>query len=90
MTILRSLLFCPATAPDKVLKVPTFGADATAIDLEDAVSDSEKTAARDIALTTIAHPLFQDNTVYVRVNSVSTARTFDDIRTVIHPHLVLI
>jgi citrate lyase subunit beta/citryl-CoA lyase len=87
MTVLRSLLFCPATAPDKVLKVPRFHADATAIDLEDAVSDSEKTAARNIAHTTLGNPLFEDNAVYVRVNGMSTGRTFDDIRAVVHPNL---
>jgi citrate lyase subunit beta / citryl-CoA lyase len=87
MATLRSLLFCPGTEPTKVLKVPSFGADATAIDLEDAVSDSEKTAARDVAFTTIANPLFGDNDVYVRVNGMSTGRTLDDIRAVVHPHL---
>jgi citrate lyase subunit beta / citryl-CoA lyase len=87
MRQLRSLLFCPGTEPTKVLKVPSFGADATAIDLEDAVSDSEKTAARDVAFTTITNPLFGDNDVYVRVNGMSTGRTLDDIRAVVHPHL---
>lgn len=87
MTPLRSLLFCPATAPDKVLKIPAIGADAAAIDLEDAVSDSEKTAARSIALDTIANPVFETNQVFVRVNGFGTGRTDDDIRAVVHPNL---
>ncbi|MFC9553566.1 HpcH/HpaI aldolase/citrate lyase family protein [Rhodococcus sp. NPDC056960] len=84
---LRSLLFCPATEPTKVLKIPSLNADAAAVDLEDAVSDSHKTAARATALDTIADPIFDTNPVYVRVNGFGTGRTPDDIRAVVHPNL---
>lgn len=87
ITPLRSLLFCPATEPTKVLKIPSLNADAAAIDLEDAVSDSEKTAARAVALDTVADPIFDTNPVYVRVNSFGTGRTPDDIRSVVHANL---
>jgi crotonobetainyl-CoA:carnitine CoA-transferase CaiB-like acyl-CoA transferase len=48
---LRSLLFCPATASRRVRKLPTIGADAVAIDLEDAVATERK--VEDEALVTV-------------------------------------
>lgn len=87
MTVPRSLLFCPATEPAKVAKIPRSGADAAVIDLEDAVSDSLKTSARGDALAAISAETFADFPVYVRVNDVSTGRTAEDIAGVVHPHL---
>ncbi|MFJ5700003.1 HpcH/HpaI aldolase/citrate lyase family protein [Arthrobacter sp. NPDC093139] len=87
MTVLRSLLFCPATEPAKVRKIPNYGADAAAIDLEDAVSDDQKTYARDLAFELVSSELFAANNVYVRVNSMGTGRTLDDVAAVVHPNL---
>ena len=46
--VLRSLLFAPGNEPRKLEKVGAFGSDAVVLDLEDAVADAEKDAARDI------------------------------------------
>ncbi|WP_280569928.1 CoA ester lyase [Chromohalobacter sp. 296-RDG] len=44
---LRSLLFVPATRPDRIAKALASPADAVIVDLEDAVADSDKANARD-------------------------------------------
>lgn len=42
----RSILFVPATRPDRVPKAAATGADAVSVDLEDAVASADKAAAR--------------------------------------------
>jgi len=44
---LRSLLFVPATRPDRIAKALASPADAVIVDLEDAVADGDKANARD-------------------------------------------
>lgn len=82
---LRSLLFCPATEPRRVAKLPSIGPDAAALDLEDAVADELKTAARDQAREAIAG--LGSLRTYVRVNNPSTGRTQGDIEAVVQPAL---
>jgi citrate lyase subunit beta/citryl-CoA lyase len=82
---LRSLLFCPATAPRPLAKLPTIGADAVAIDLEDAVSDDRKPSAR--ADARAALQTLSAVRAYVRVNHPSTGLTEADIHGVMHPNL---
>jgi citrate lyase subunit beta / citryl-CoA lyase len=79
---LRSLLFAPGNHPRKLEKVGSFGSDAIVLDLEDAVADAEKTAARETvraALPTYAEPTI----VFVRVNGAETGRLDDDARAVV-------
>jgi citrate lyase subunit beta/citryl-CoA lyase len=83
---LRSLLFAPGNHARKLEKVGTFGADAIVLDLEDAVADAEKTAARGAvraALPTYTPP----TSVFVRVNGAETGRLEDDVRAVVCSHL---
>jgi citrate lyase subunit beta / citryl-CoA lyase len=83
---LRSLLFAPGNHPRRLERVGQFGSDAIVLDLEDAVADSEKTAAR--SMTFDAVPTYDDRTVVmVRVNAVETGRTRDDIDAVVRPEL---
>jgi len=82
---LRSLLFCPATEPRRLAKLPTLGADAAAIDLEDAVSDARKSSAREDARSAL--DLLDGVRAYVRVNNPSTGRTQDDIEGVVSRNL---
>lgn len=82
---LRSLLFCPATAPRPLAKLPFIGADAVAIDLEDAVTNDRKVDAR--ADLHAALENFVDVRTYVRVNHPGTGLTEGDIHGVIHPNL---
>lgn len=82
---LRSLLFCPATAPRPLAKLPFIGADAVAIDLEDAVTNDRKRDAR--AEVRAALESFGRVRTYVRVNHPDTGLTEADIHAIVHPHL---
>ncbi|MBF6621393.1 MAG: CoA ester lyase [Patulibacter sp.] len=82
---LRSLLFCPATAPRPLAKLPFIGADAVAIDLEDAVTNDRKVDARADVRAVLEQ--FADVRTYVRVNHPSTGLTEGDIHGVVHPNL---
>jgi citrate lyase subunit beta/citryl-CoA lyase len=78
MQTLRSLLFAPGNSERKLAKVGTFGSDAIVIDLEDAVADAEKDAAR--AMVRAALPTYDERTVVmVRVNGHDTGRMEDDL-----------
>ena len=48
MHLVRSSLFVPGHKPDWVAKAQAAGADELILDLEDAVPDDQKTAAREI------------------------------------------
>lgn len=82
---LRSLLFCPATAPRPLAKLPSIGADAVAIDLEDAVTNNRKVDAR-AELRAVLDD-FADVRTYVRVNHPRTGLTEGDIHGILHPNL---
>ena len=73
----RSLLFTPATAPGRVEKAFTTGADGVIVDLEDAVAIAEKPAARQNLATLLAQP--RGVPAYVRVNALSTPFCFADL-----------
>jgi citrate lyase subunit beta/citryl-CoA lyase len=76
MTRARSWLFVPATRPDRFAKGAASGADRVILDLEDAVSPSEKVEARrNLARAVIP----RDVPVYVRVNSALTPWFEDDL-----------
>ena len=84
--LMRALLFVPGSDERKLAKVGTFGADMIVIDLEDAVADDEKTAAR--ATTRAAIPTYGDGqAVTVRVNGIETGRLEEDIAAVVGPGL---
>jgi citrate lyase subunit beta/citryl-CoA lyase len=83
---LRSLLFAPGNHARKLEKVGRFGADAIVLDLEDAVADAEKDAARE--LVRAALPTYDPTVVRtVRVNGAETGRIEDDVRSVVCPQL---
>jgi citrate lyase subunit beta/citryl-CoA lyase len=69
-----ALLFCPADRPDRYAKALE-RADAVILDLEDAVADDAKEAAR---AALVAHPLDPER-VIVRVNPASTPHLADDL-----------
>jgi citrate lyase subunit beta / citryl-CoA lyase len=80
--LMRALLFVPGSDERKLKKVGTFGADVIVIDLEDAVADEEKTAAR--ATTRAAIPTYGDGQVVtVRINGIETGRVEEDIAAVV-------
>lgn len=79
-------MFAPGNHPRKVAKVGTFGSDAIVLDLEDAVADAEKDAAR--ASVEYALPTYAEKTiVVVRVNGAETGRLEDDLEAVVYAGL---
>lgn len=87
MTILRTLLFAPATSPrhvEKALSGAT-GADGIILDLEDAVANAEKPAARQTvrAMLQARGKPERGPLAYVRVNGMTTPYAYDDLRTVV-------
>jgi citrate lyase subunit beta/citryl-CoA lyase len=69
-----ALLFCPADRPDRYAKALE-RADAVILDLEDAVAEVAKSAARE---SLVANPLDPER-VIVRVNPASTPHLADDL-----------
>jgi citrate lyase subunit beta/citryl-CoA lyase len=73
---LRSLLYVPAHSERFIAKAHERGADAIILDLEDAVPEGEKTAARDGLAATVASVTRNGATAFVRINT--GARQRDD------------
>ncbi len=85
LTRARSLLFMPGTRADMVAKIPRFGPDVAAVDLEDAVAPAQKDVARDTAVAAI-DALDPDGptTILVRVNPVGSPWFGADVAAVAH------
>ena len=79
--LMRSLLFCPANEPRKVARLSDSGADAVVLDLEDAVADDEKVAARRSAREAL--PTLRNALRCVRVNAFETGLTPEDVEAVV-------
>jgi citrate lyase subunit beta / citryl-CoA lyase len=77
LTMLRSLLFIPATAPQFLAKAAERGAGAIIIDLEDAVLPERKVAARPLAADACRMLAAQGITVLLRVNSDAAWLAYD-------------
>jgi len=73
---LRSFLYVPAHSERFIAKAHERSADAIILDLEDAVPETEKTAARDSLPTTIASVTRNGAAAFVRINA--GARQRDD------------
>lgn len=66
---LRSFLYVPAHSERFIAKAHERGADAIVLDLEDAVPEADKTAARDNLPTTIASVTRNGAAAFVRINA---------------------
>lgn len=74
----RSALFLPASNPRAIAKARTLDADMLILDLEDAVADADKAAARDAAVTAVDEG-FPDKIAAIRLNGPDTAWHIDDV-----------
>ncbi len=84
MTVLRSLLFAPASHARHVQKALSGPADGAIIDLEDAVAVAEKPAARAQVRAAIeAHRSPRGPRVYVRINGLTTPFAYEDLCAVV-------
>lgn len=72
-----SILFVPGARPDRYAKAAGAGADCVVIDLEDAVADCDKVAARDAALSHIAADA--RGRFALRMNGVATGHGLADL-----------
>ena len=82
-------MFVPASDERKLAKVGAYGADLIVIDLEDAVAEDQKTAARAQAHAALA-TFPAGRVVAVRVNGIETGRLDDDIEAVTAPGLAAV
>ncbi len=77
MTFHRSYLFAPGNHARRTEKAFTLGADAVILDLEDAVPEAEKPAARRMVADALARP--RTCRGYVRVNAMGTPYCYGDL-----------
>jgi citrate lyase subunit beta/citryl-CoA lyase len=84
----RSYLFVPGNRPERFAKALASGADAVVLDLEDAVAEEAKPAARDaIAQWSAQAGEAERSRVVVRINEAASAWFADDLRLVRDTHL---
>ena len=75
----RTCIAVPASSERMLAKAPSLGADEAIVDLEDAVADADKEAARELAVAAVRRgPLAR--TTAIRVNARSTPWWEDDLR----------
>ena len=88
----RSMLFLPGNTPNMLINGGTLGADAVIFDLEDAVSPSEKDAARILVRNTIKYMDLRGCEIIVRINSIDTPYWKQDIDQILpqKPNLILL
>ncbi|MFO1074513.1 MAG: CoA ester lyase [Geminicoccaceae bacterium] len=75
--VARSLLFVPASRPERIAKAEASGADIVTVDLEDSVAPAQKAAARAAALAWLAAPRAGRALRALRING---TRTEDGLR----------
>ena len=78
---MRSLLFVPATSPDKLAKAMGSGADAVIVDLEDSVAADAKEAGRAAMAAFVASRATESSRprLYVRINGYATGLADADL-----------
>ena len=87
MILHRSLLFVPGGRSELLEKAARFPADVLCIDLEESVLPAEKAAARAPAAKAVEALAGAGRTVQVRLNSIQSGETRDDLATVVRPEL---
>ena len=88
----RSMLFLPGNNPNLLINGNCLGADAVIFDLEDAVSPTEKDAARILVRNTLRYMDFRGCEQIVRINSIDTPYWQKDIDEILpyKPSLILL
>lgn len=89
---MRSKLFVPGSRPELFDKAMASSADGLSFDLEDSVTESNKSAAREILGTWMASEAVvgSQKTIIVRVNAMDTPYFEQDIHRVVQPGLNMI
>lgn len=76
---LRTTLFVPGDRPTRIAKALSCGADAVAVDLEDAVAESVKAQARETAVATLLSCDTSAVSLLIRVNGMRTPHVQQDV-----------
>ncbi len=87
MELLRSLIFVPGNRRDMLEKARGFDADVIVADLEDSVPPAEKLNARQVVREMVPTLSQQGQKIMVRLNSLDTGLTRDELSAVMGPHL---
>ncbi len=87
MELLRSLVFVPGNRANMLERALGFGADIVMVDLEDSVPPGEKAAACELAVAWAPRLAAAGRRVMVRVNSLDTGLTADELAAVVGPDL---
>ncbi|WP_311487271.1 aldolase/citrate lyase family protein [uncultured Anaerococcus sp.] len=83
MKTLRTMLFMPGNNPGMLVSADNLEADAIIYDLEDAVSTSQKDAARDLVANALRTLSYKNSIVTVRINPTDSPYWKDDLRAII-------
>ncbi len=88
----RTMLFMPGNNPGMIQNAGILGADSIILDLEDAVSITEKDAARILVKNAIKNVNFYETELTVRINPLSTAFGFEDLDTIarVRPDAIMV
>ena len=84
---LRSVLYVPGNKEDWMRKAPKYGADALILDLEDSVPLQEKAEARALVRNMLDELGDAGQTLVVRVNTLETGMTGDDLEAIVCDNL---
>ena len=87
MELIRSAIFVPGNRANMLERARSFKADIIMVDLEDSVPADEKANARDLAGEWVPKLRRDGQTVMVRVNSLDTGRTRDEMQAVVSSDL---
>ena len=87
MELLRSVIFVPGNRPNMLERARGFTADIIMVDLEDSVPPGEKVNAREIAREWVPVLRAEGRRVMVRVNSLDTGLTRDELAALVGPDL---
>ncbi len=79
----KSMLFVPGNNPGMVQSAPVLGADAVIFDLEDAVAQTEKDAARFLVASALSNLDNGGVETVVRINALDTPHWEEDIRAMV-------
>ncbi len=83
MELIRSLVFVPGNRANMLERAKDFQADIIMVDLEDSVPPEEKVNARDMAIDWVPTLRALGHRVMVRVNSLDTGLTRDELTAVV-------
>ena len=81
--VFRSLMFVPGSSQKMIAKAAALPSDVIVFDLEDAVAQPEKAAARKLVRDALEPTRAGGSSVFVRINARSTGLTWTDLDAIV-------